>query len=177
MIQPVTGAKETCELVKTREFFLNFAGKDLCGRCRPCPQSTGQVMEILKRLARGEGQEQDINLLRLISAKLPEVALCKRGKEAAGVLADSLASGEYEEHLREKRCPEKSCEELTTYRVIAEKCTMCGKCKEACPEGAIFGEEYLPYLADNAPYTIKAERCNKCGLCLPVCAQGAIELV
>lgn len=168
---------ETCEVVKTLEFFSNFAQEDLCGRCLPCPHGTKQVMEILKRLTQGEGQKQDLDLLHRISAKLEEVALCRRGRDAAGVLAESLLSGEYEVHVEEKRCPKKTCEALTTYRVIAEKCTMCGLCKEVCPEGAILGEVYIPYLIDNAPYTIKAEKCTKCGLCLPVCDEDAIELI
>lgn len=172
----MAGVNETCEVVKTLEFFSEVAEKT-CGRCVPCMVGPAHITEILQKLTRGEGEKEDIHLLRLLSSGMEGTVRCKGGKDAAEVLANSLLSGEYEEHVEKKRCPKRACPGLTTYRVIAEKCTMCGLCKEACPEGAIFGEEYIPYLADNTPYTIKAEKCNKCGLCLPVCADGAIELV
>ena len=54
---------------------------------------------------------------------------------------------------------------------------MCGLCMQVCPNGAIYGEEYVSYLADNEPYVIRVSRCDNCGLCLPVCEAGAIELV
>jgi NAD-dependent dihydropyrimidine dehydrogenase PreA subunit len=54
---------------------------------------------------------------------------------------------------------------------------MCGLCKEVCPQEAIVGEEYLPYLADNEPYYININKCDNCGLCLPVCEANAIELI
>lgn len=150
-----------------------------CLRCDSgrCPSSTvgvAQILGILEKLSRGEGEEEDLHLLRVLSCGLEETL--PNGKGAAEVLVRSLSSGEYEEHVREKRCAKRSCDGLTTYRIIPEKCTMCGLCKKACPEGAIFGEEYIPYLADNAPYTIEVKKCTKCGLCVPVCAKGAIEL-
>ena len=173
----MTESNDMCEVVKTLEFFSDFAQGDLCGRCLPCPHGTKQVMAILRRFTQGEAEDRDMDRLRLISLELGEVALCRRGRDAAKVLSDSLSSGEYEEHVEEKRCARKTCEALTTYRVVAEKCTMCGKCKEVCPEGAVFGEEYVPYLADNAPYVIKPEKCTRCGLCVEACPEDAIELV
>ncbi len=167
---------ETCEVNKTLEFFSDVQDKT-CGRCLPCMVGPAQIIEMLQKLTRGEGEESDIHLLRLLSSGMGGTARCKGGQDAAEVLANSLLTGEYEEHIEKKRCPKKACPGLTTYRIIAEKCTMCGLCKEVCPEGAIFGEEYIPYLADNEPYTIRAEKCTKCGLCLPVCAEAAIELV
>ncbi len=168
--------KETCEVGKTLQFFLDVQGKT-CSRCVPCMIGPAQAIEILQKLTRGEGEERDIALLRLLSSEMGGTARCKGGRDAAEVLTNSLLSGEYEEHVEKKRCPKSACPGLITYRIIAEKCTMCGLCKKVCPEGAISGEEYIPYLADNEPYTIRVEKCTKCGLCLPVCPEGAIELV
>jgi NAD-dependent dihydropyrimidine dehydrogenase PreA subunit len=138
---------------------------------------TEQVVLIFSRLTRGEGQERDLDLLKRIATEVQTTARCRRGIRAASVLAESLEKSDvYEEHAREKHCPSGSCSGLVHYRVIPDKCTMCGLCKEACPRGAIVGEEYLPYLADNEPYYIKVNKCDNCGLCLPACEAGAIEL-
>jgi NAD-dependent dihydropyrimidine dehydrogenase PreA subunit len=167
-----------CELLKTLESFADFAQEEMCGECLPCMLGTEQTIELFKRLTRGEGQERDLELLEVLSIWVKETARCKKGRKAAEVLADSLLKREeYEEHALEKRCPARACSNLVHYRIIPEKCTMCGLCKEVCPQGAIFGEEYIPYLADNEPYYIKISKCDNCGLCLPVCEANAIELI
>ena len=169
---------EECVVLKTLEFYSDFAEEEMCGRCLPCMRGTEQIVELFKRLTQGEGQEEDLNLLEALAAGVQETALCRRGRNAAGTLGESLLKrDEYEEHARAKRCPARACSSLVHYSIIPEKCTMCGLCKEVCPQGAIYGEEYIAYLADNAPYTIKASRCDNCGLCLPVCEAGAIELI
>ncbi|GFP32085.1 NADP-reducing hydrogenase subunit HndC, partial [Candidatus Hakubella thermalkaliphila] len=169
---------KTCQVQKSLEFFSHFLQDKMCGKCLPCMYGTEQIIEILQKLIQGEGEENDTHLLRLISSGLEETVRCKHGRDAAAVLTSSLLFEEqYQEHWEEKRCSSRSCEKLTSYRVIAEKCTMCGLCKEICPEGAVFGEEYIPYLADNEPYYIEANKCSKCGRCLEVCPEGAIEVV
>lgn len=145
-----------------------------CGRYPSSTVGVAQVLGVLEKLSRGEGEEEDLHLLLVLSSGLEEALA--NGKGVAEVLSRSLSSREYEEHVRDKRCAKLSCEGLTTYRIIPERCTMCGLCKKACPEGAILGEEYIPYLLDNAPYTIMADKCTKCGRCVPVCPEGAIEL-
>jgi len=177
-IEERKGFKEV-ELGLTEEMAVREARRCLrcdCGKCSSSTVGPTQILELLRKLSRGEGEEEDLHLLRVLSSGLEETLPLPNGKGVAEVLSRSLSSGEYEEHVEEKRCAKCSCEGLTTYRIIPERCTMCGECKEVCPKGAIFGEEYIPYLADNAPYTIDPEKCTKCGLCLPVCAEGAIEL-
>lgn len=167
---------ETCEVVKMLGVFSDVEN-EVCGRCLPCMIGPAQIVRILQKVTHGNGEKEDIYLLRLLSSKTKETARCKGGRNIAQSLASSLLSLEYEEHVEEKRCLKRSCKELVTYRIIAEKCTMCGLCKEVCPDEAVLGEKYIPYLSDNTPYIIKAEKCTMCELCLPVCAEGAIEIV
>ncbi|MEM0214381.1 MAG: DUF362 domain-containing protein [Archaeoglobaceae archaeon] len=49
-------------------------------------------------------------------------------------------------------------------RIVAEKCTKCGKCVEICPVGAI------------QDYKIIEERCLRCTGCAEVCKDDAIEI-
>jgi ferredoxin len=167
---------EPCEVIKTLRTTSNLKDK-ACGKCLPCIIALPQITNILQKITRGEGNVEDISLLRLLATWTELTARCRGCRDAAVSLAKSLLSGEYEEHVEKKQCDKRSCDGLTTYKIIAEKCTMCGLCKEACPENAIFGEKYIPYLADNAPYTIIEKRCTKCGLCVQVCAEKAIVLV
>ncbi|MCS7144273.1 MAG: DUF362 domain-containing protein [Archaeoglobaceae archaeon] len=49
-------------------------------------------------------------------------------------------------------------------RIVAEKCTKCGKCIEICPVNAI------------QDYKILEERCLKCTGCAEVCKEDAVEM-
>lgn len=168
--------EQGCGLLRMLRSFSDFAQDGVCGRCLPCPLATSQAIEILRRLTQGKGQEEDLVRLHRISVWLEETARCRRGQETARVLAESLRNREeYDQHLVERRCPAGSCRELVRYRVVAERCTMCGQCQEVCPRGAIVGDPYVPYLGDNQPYTIRESKCDGCGRCLTVCAAGAIE--
>lgn len=64
--------------------------------------------------------------------------------------------------------PDKACLQITekkTVRPIA--CPQCGKCAEACPEGAI---------TQNAKgvYMINKKKCTGCGACAKACPFGLI---
>lgn len=54
------------------------------------------------------------------------------------------------------------------YKIVKEKCSVCGLCADLCPEDAIsqYGE-----------YKINPALCNSCGLCVADCPSRAIILV
>jgi ferredoxin len=137
-----------------------------------------QAIEFFKKITAGTGEAGDLDLLFVISVRMEESSMCKRGREVARKLHESLEMfrQEYEEHIQEKRCQDMECDGLITYRVIPEKCNMCGVCKRICEFDAVVGDEYIPYFTDNMPYEIREKRCKNCGRCLDVCPKQAIEV-
>jgi ferredoxin len=166
-----------CEPRRTLEALKAFADDGMCGRCLPCPIATRQSIAILERMVGGRGEIEDLARLVRISVRLADAARCPRGEETARTLGESLQnSEEYEAHLA-GRCIAGTCRALVRFRVVPERCTMCGRCQEACPHGAIAGEPYVAYLGDNRPYVIRKKKCDGCGKCLEICPEDAIERV
>jgi len=168
-----------CSVMITLEFLKGFTKDKMCGKCLPCMLGTERMVDVLERITKGEGEEEDVVLLEEISSHIIDTARCKLGKDAAVFIKDSLSSykGEYEEHIKEKHCAQKSCEDILNYWINPEKCTSCGACKVVCSEDAIVGDKMIPYLSDNKPYYIKSKKCTNCGKCLAVCEVDAIEIV
>jgi len=166
-----------CEPTRALEALKAFANDEMCGRCLPCPLATRQAIAILERLISGRSEAEDLARLMRIPVRLADVARCPRGEETARALGESLQNSEkYEEHIA-GRCATGMCRALARFRVVPERCTMCGRCQEVCPQGAIVGEPYVPYLGDNRPYVIRVKKCDGCGRCVDACPVDAIERV
>ena len=167
-----------CELTRVLEALKEFANDVMCDRCFPCPIATRQAIALLERVVGGRGEAEDLARLTRISIRLADAARCPRGKETANALGESLQDNkeEYKEHLA-GRCASGTCRALVHFRVVPERCTMCGLCQEVCPRGAIVGAPYVPYLGDNRPYVIREKKCDGCGRCVESCPAHAIERV
>jgi NADP-reducing hydrogenase subunit HndC len=157
-------------MVDVAKFFLDFTVDESCGKCPPCRIGTKRMLEILKRITAGEGQEGDIEKLIELGENIKAGALCGLGKTAPNPVLSTIKyfRDEYETHIREKRCPAGYCQSLLSYEIIPEKCVGCSMCARACPVEAISGQL-------KKPYTIDKEKCIKCGACLDKCKFGAIK--
>lgn len=172
-----TETKTGCEPQHALSALIEFANDGMCGRCLPCPLATKQAIIILGRIIDGRGEASDLARLLRVADRLVDASRCPKGEETARTLGESLKNAaEFDMHI-EGICPKGTCLSLTRFRVVPEHCTMCGKCKEVCPETAIEGDLYVPYLGDNRPYVIREAKCNGCGECVKVCPEGAIERV
>lgn len=160
--------EETC-MVDLAKFFLEFVQEESCGKCAPCRIGTKRMLEILKRITTGKGQEGDIKLLEELSASIKNSALCGLGQTAPNPVLSTLRyfRSEYEAHITDKKCPAGTCQELLTYYVNPELCRGCGLCSKLCPAKAITGEKKKPHIIDT-------EKCVKCGTCKPKCKFNAI---
>jgi NADH:ubiquinone oxidoreductase subunit F (NADH-binding)/(2Fe-2S) ferredoxin/NAD-dependent dihydropyrimidine dehydrogenase PreA subunit len=163
--------EDTC-MVDTARYFLDFSLKESCGQCAPCRLGTMQMHEILTRITQGEGKLSDLDLLVEVSEGVAHGSLCGLGKTAPNPVLTTLHyfRAEYEAHIKEKRCPARSCKALISYRINPDKCKGCSRCIKTCPVDAISG-------ARKAGHFIDQSRCTKCGVCHEVCPDlfGAVE--
>ena len=164
-----------CAVRSSLALVETFAAEKMCRKCVPCVFAITQMADALGRLTRGDGVSGDTERLRAIAAGMDETVMCKLGRDIALKLERTLGecAEQFADH-EQGRCPQGSCAALLTFAVIAEKCTLCGTCKEVCPYGAIVGEKPPWYVADCLPFQIRTDKCTGCGLCVAACEPGAI---
>ena len=155
-------------MVDIARFFLDFTVDESCGKCTPCRIGTRRMLEILERIVEGKGEMEDIGKLETLASNIKATALCGLGQSAPNPILSTLKyfRGEYEAHIKEKRCPAHHCQALLNFE-ITDKCRGCTLCSKVCPAGAITGEVRKQHKVD----TLK---CLKCGACMEKCRFGAI---
>ncbi len=162
--------EDTC-MVDIAKFFLDFSVEESCGKCVPCREGTKRLYEILDKITKGEGEEGDIEKLEKLCETVTSTSLCGLGQTAPNPVITTLKyyRDEYEAHIRDKKCPAKSCKALITF-LIEDSCTGCTRCAKACPVGAITGKVKERHVIDQT-------LCIKCGACHDICPVKPIKAV
>jgi NADH-quinone oxidoreductase subunit F len=83
-----------------------FFAHESCGQCTPCREGTNWLESVLDRLERGEGREQDADLLLDMSDNIGGKSLCALGDAAIGPVISSVKKfrDEYLHHVTQKSC-------------------------------------------------------------------------
>ncbi len=157
-------------MVDVAKFFLSFTQSESCGKCPPCRIGTYQMLEILKKITSGKGEEGDIERLEELGKRIVKGSLCGLGTSAPNPVLTTIRyfREEYEEHIRDKFCRAKACSGLGMYRIENEECFLCGLCKEACAFGAV--KEL------RKKFYIDQDYCTKCKACYTACPIGAVKI-
>ncbi|MDI7259160.1 MAG: NADH-ubiquinone oxidoreductase-F iron-sulfur binding region domain-containing protein, partial [Thermodesulfobacteriota bacterium] len=159
----------TC-MVDTARFFTDFSVDESCGKCVPCRVGMKAMLNILNRIATGQGTLKDIGQLERLGKHIKKTSRCGLGKTAPNPVLSTIRyfREEYEAHIRDGKCPSLVCVDLIQFHVIEETCKRCGLCKKACPAEAITWEKKTPAVIDR-------EKCIRCRSCIQACKFRAIE--
>ncbi len=157
-------------MVNLAKFFLEFAQDESCGKCPPCRIGTKLMLDTLTRITKGEGKPGDIDDLEKLAQHIKEGSLCGLGQTAPNPVLTTIRyfRDEYEEHIRNKRCPAAVCVDLVLFEVSEERCKKCGRCCEVCPVDAIRWKKKETAVIDKA-------KCIKCRSCIEICPFDAID--
>ena len=156
-------------MVDIAKFYLDFTVEESCGKCTPCRVGNTRMYEILDRISKGLGKEEDLKELRELGQTIKITALCGLGMTAPNPVLSTLDRfyPEYLAHVVDKKCPAGACKDLISYVILPEKCIACTLCKKVCPVDCIEGERKVVH-------KIVQEKCIKCGACEDKCPKDAI---
>lgn len=160
----------TC-MVEVARYYLQFLAGESCGKCVPCREGIGRMLEILTRICEGRGEKDDLAMLEDLGETLQAASSCALGKTAPNPVLSTLRyfRSEYESHINDKRCAAGVCRSLTEFYVDPELCNGCGLCEKNCPVQAIKGGK-------KEPHNITQEICIRCGDCYNRCNFQAVKV-
>ena len=168
--------ERNCPVQRAKFYVDGFLEGPMCGRCFPCALGSYEMKVRIQNIIEGRGEEEDIVILNRVASDMAVSSFCKKGKDTAKFILEWIDSGVFQEHI-EGKCRDKECQSFVEYRIIPDKCNMCGECKVVCEPNAIFGKRKKKYEAGHYPYEIRQKRCTKCGACKDVCPTGAIVII
>ena len=164
-------------VVDVARFYMEFCVEESCGKCSPCRIGTTQLLKLLEKIADGNGEDSDIDMLHTIARAMGKASLCALGQTAPNPITSTITNfyEEYMEHIRDKKCRAGKCKNLARFVIDTEKCIGCSLCAKKCPAACILPEDAAKFPEKKKPpYFIEQEKCVKCGECLAVCKFNAV---
>ena len=156
-------------MVAVAKFFLDFTMDETCGKCTPCRLGSRRIYEMLDKITKGQGTNEDVDKLKHLAHAVKDTALCGLGQTMPNPVLSTMRvfEDEYRAHVTDKKCPAGVCSDLLEYVVVADKCVGCTLCAKVCPVDCISGKPKEVHVIDQAA-------CIKCGACLDKCKFDAI---
>jgi NADP-reducing hydrogenase subunit HndC len=98
-------------IVDIARCFMEFFKHESCGKCTPCREGTARLYEIVDKIARGDGQPGDLELLEELGAAMQATSLCGLGQSAPVPIKTMLKyfRDEFHAHVHERLCPTGTC--------------------------------------------------------------------
>jgi NADP-reducing hydrogenase subunit HndC len=171
--------ENTC-MVDLVRYYMEFIRNESCGKCIPCREGTGRMLEILESIIRKPLNEESgttldrfkgVMQLETIASVMKDTSLCGLGQSAPNPFISALKKfrDEFEEHIFDRKCRSNICRGLRLFSIDVDKCTGCTACASKCPVNAIYGTRLQPFF-------IVEEKCIGCGICFDICKFSAINV-
>jgi NADH-quinone oxidoreductase subunit F len=98
---------ETTCVVRAVLRWTEFYKHESCGKCTPCREGTWWLVQVLQRLEKGQGSEEDLDLLLDQCDNILGRAFCALGDGAVSPITSSIEyfRDEYLAHLEQGGCP------------------------------------------------------------------------
>lgn len=171
---------ETTCMVDFVRYYMDFIHRESCGKCIPCREGTGRMLEILENIIRKPHSEDSnatlerfkgVMQLETIASVMKDTSLCGLGQTAPNPFISALSNyrEEFEEHIFDRRCRANVCRGLRTFSIDVDKCTGCTVCASKCPVNAVYGTRLQPFF-------IVDDKCIGCGICYDVCKFSAVTV-
>jgi NADH:ubiquinone oxidoreductase subunit F (NADH-binding) len=77
-------------MVDVAKFYLKFCVDESCGKCAPCRVGGFQMLQILEKIYRGRGEDEDVDKLRRICTCMQKASLCGLGQTAPNPVLSTL---------------------------------------------------------------------------------------
>jgi len=98
---------DTACMVRVGEIVSRFYHHESCGQCTQCREGTACLYKVLRRLERGQGRREDLDLLLDMCDNMKGKTICVLSDAAAMPIESYLKyfREEFEAHVRERACP------------------------------------------------------------------------
>ncbi|MEE9607968.1 MAG: NADH-quinone oxidoreductase subunit NuoF [Myxococcota bacterium] len=95
----------TC-MVRVASVVAYFFRDESCGQCTQCREGTAWIHKVVDRIERGAGQQEDLDLLLDLAAKMEGQTICAFADAAAWPIQGLLRHfrADFEEHVRQRKC-------------------------------------------------------------------------
>lgn len=77
-------------MVEIAKFYLNFTVDESCGKCAPCRIGGYQMLQLVKKIADGEGTQSDLKKIQEIGTAMKQAALCGLGQTAPNPVLSTI---------------------------------------------------------------------------------------
>ncbi len=93
-------------MVKLLERMSYFYHEESCGQCTPCREGTGWLYRIVSRIERGDGRQEDLDLLTSVGKNIAGRTVCALGDAAVMPVNGMLKHfrDEFQYHIDNKKC-------------------------------------------------------------------------
>lgn len=154
------------------DILLGIVFENECVRCGKCVfgyEGVTQLQMILGDITEKKGKSTDLTQMHKLCEMMKTQSLCETGEEIADAVHDAIETyrQDFEDHIGKKGCRAGVCRKFMTYHILADKCTGCGECIDACDDEAIIGKNKFVHIIDQ-------QECIQCGACMDACGEEAV---